>query len=135
MNGTKLFVCNIIIWLVTSSKLLIRAEERLNNSRSSLNKIQNLNIFPEIQFFLRDGEINIHVRVHDLLQGIDNTLFTLALYLWRRLRFLFFRDENASQSERQEGEEESFTKNRTPDDDGTICYAGFLFTVLINISR
>lgn len=78
MNGTKLFVCNIIIWLVTSSKLLIRAEERLNDSRSSLNKIQSLNIFPGIQFFLTDSEINIHVRVQDLLQGIDNALFTLA---------------------------------------------------------
>lgn len=125
MNGTKLFVCSIIIWL-TSSKLLIRAEESLNNSQISLNKIQNLKIFPGIQFFLTDSEINIHMRVHDLLQGIDSTLFTLALYLRKRLRFLFFRDGSASQSEEQ-GEEESFAEARIHDDDSAISYAGFSY--------
>jgi len=68
MNGTKLFVCNITIWLVTSSKLLIRAEEVLNSSQISLNETKSLKIFPGIKFFLADDEINIHVRVQDLLQ-------------------------------------------------------------------
>lgn len=81
MNGTKFVVCNIILWLITSSKLLTRAEERLNNSQISLYKTRSLKIFPGIKFFLTDSKISIHVRVHDLLQGIDSTLFTLALYL------------------------------------------------------
>lgn len=131
MNRTKLFVCNIIIWLVTSSKLLTRAEERLNNSQISRSKTQSLKIFPGIKFFLADSGINIHVRVHDLLQGIDSTLFTLALYLWRRLRFLFSRDGSASSKKQRK--EESFTKTRIHVDDDTIYYAGFLFTILINI--
>ncbi|XP_011869990.1 PREDICTED: uncharacterized protein LOC105563211 [Vollenhovia emeryi] len=71
MNGTKVLVCNIIIWLVTSSKLLTRAEERLNNSQISLNKTQSLKILPGIKFFVADNEINIHVRVHDLLQETE----------------------------------------------------------------
>lgn len=81
MNGSKFFVCNIIVWLVISSKLLTRAEERSNNSQISLSKTQSLKIFPGMKFFLDDNAINIHVRVQDLLKGIDSTLFTLALYL------------------------------------------------------
>ncbi|XP_025992125.1 uncharacterized protein LOC105194226 [Solenopsis invicta] len=70
MNGSKFFVCNIIVWLVTSSKLLsIRAEERSNNSQISFSKSQSLKIFPGIKFFL--DEINIHVRVQDLLQETE----------------------------------------------------------------
>ncbi|KAG5329799.1 MBN protein, partial [Acromyrmex charruanus] len=69
MNGTKFFVC--IIWLVTLSKLLIRAEETLNNCQISFNKTQNLKIFPGIKFFLKDSEISIHVRIHDLLRETE----------------------------------------------------------------
>ncbi|KYM98664.1 hypothetical protein ALC62_10632 [Cyphomyrmex costatus] len=71
MNGTKFFVC--IIWLVTLSKLLTRAEERLNNSQitHSFNETQSLKIFPGIKFFLTDSEINIDVRVHDLLRETE----------------------------------------------------------------
>jgi len=79
MNGTKFFVCNII-WLITSSKLLTRAEKELNNFQISLNQSQSLKIFPGIKFFFADNEINIHVKIHDLLQGIDSTLFIFALY-------------------------------------------------------
>ncbi|XP_011643640.1 uncharacterized protein LOC105431257 [Pogonomyrmex barbatus] len=70
MNGTKLFVCNIIIWLVTSSKLLTQAEERLN-SQISLCNGRSIKVFPGIKFFLEGGKINIHMRVHELLQETE----------------------------------------------------------------
>ncbi|XP_012230869.1 uncharacterized protein [Linepithema humile] len=69
MIGTKLIIC-IVIWLVTLSKLLTRAEEKLNNSQISLNETQGLNIFPGIKFFLTDGEITVHMRIYDLLQEV-----------------------------------------------------------------
>ncbi|XP_011701987.1 PREDICTED: uncharacterized protein LOC105458404 [Wasmannia auropunctata] len=71
MNGTKIFICHIIIWLVTTSKVLTRVEERLNNAQISLNKTQSLKILPGVKFSLEDSEINIHVRVHDLLQETE----------------------------------------------------------------
>lgn len=130
MNGTKFFVC--IIWLIPLSKLLTRAEERLNNCQISFNKTQSLKIFPGIKFFLTDSEINIHVRIHDLLLGIDSTVFTFAFYAWRRLRSLFFRDRNAN-CKKQREEEESFTETWIYDDAGAIYYAGFLFINFIII--
>lgn len=79
MTGTKLFVCNIIVWLATPSKCFTRAEERLNNSLTRLNETQALNVFPGVKFFSTDGrEIVVRVRMSDLLQGIRCILFTLA---------------------------------------------------------
>lgn len=75
MVGTKLFIYSIIIWLVTSPKLLIQAEEKLNNTQISFNKTQSLKILPGIKFLLTDDKIIIHVKIQDLLQGICDALF------------------------------------------------------------
>lgn len=75
MVGTKLFIYNIIIWLVTSPKLLIQAEEKLNNTQIDFNKTQSLKILPGIKFLLMDDKIIIHVKIQDLLQGIYSILF------------------------------------------------------------
>jgi len=77
MIGLKLFY---VLCLVTSSKLLIRAEEKSNNSRIGFNETQSLKIFPGVKFSLTDGEIIVNVRIYDLLQGIYIALFTLASY-------------------------------------------------------
>lgn len=74
MIGARLIIC-IVIWLVTLSKSLTQADEKLNNSQISLNETQGLNIFPGTKFFLADGEITVHMRIRDLLQGIDSSLF------------------------------------------------------------
>ncbi|XP_025271296.1 uncharacterized protein LOC112639956 [Camponotus floridanus] len=71
MVGTKLFIYNIIIWLVTSPKLLIQAEEKLNNTQIGFNKTQSLKILPGIKFLLTDDKIIIHVKIQDLLQGTE----------------------------------------------------------------
>lgn len=79
MIGTKLFVYNIIIWLITSSKLLTRAEETLNNSQTGFNETQILKIFPGIKFSLTDSEIIVNVRMYDLVQGICSVLDLIYL--------------------------------------------------------
>ncbi|KAH0946749.1 hypothetical protein HN011_006476 [Eciton burchellii] len=68
MIGLKLFY---VLCLVTSSKLLIRAEEKSNNSRISFNETQSLKIFPGVKFSLTDGEIIVNVRIYDLLQDTE----------------------------------------------------------------
>ncbi|RLU27602.1 hypothetical protein DMN91_001406 [Ooceraea biroi] len=70
MIGTKLFVYNIIIWLI-SSKLLIRVEGKLNNSQTGFNETISLKILPGIKFSLTDGEIIANVRMFDLLQETE----------------------------------------------------------------
>lgn len=75
MVGAKLFTYNIIIWLVTSSKLLIHAEEKLNNTQMSFNETQSLKILPGIKFLWMDDKIIVHVKIQDLLQGIYSALF------------------------------------------------------------
>jgi len=77
MIGSKLFY---VLCLVTSSKLLTRAEEESSNSRIVFNETQSLKIFPGVKFSLRNDEIIVNVRVYDLLQGIYITLFVLASY-------------------------------------------------------
>ncbi|KAM0729557.1 hypothetical protein ACS0PU_003434 [Formica fusca] len=67
MVWTKLFIYNIIIWLVTSSKLLIQAEEKLNNTRMGFNETQSLKILPGIKFWLTNNKIIVHVKIQDLL--------------------------------------------------------------------
>ncbi|KAL0133908.1 hypothetical protein PUN28_001093 [Cardiocondyla obscurior] len=71
MNGAKFFLCNIITWLITSSELLTRAEVRTNGSQISADHPRGLKIFPGIRFSLSGSEVNIHVRVHDLLQETE----------------------------------------------------------------
>lgn len=79
MVGTKLFIYNIIIWLLTSPKLLIQAEEKLNNTQIGFNKTQSLKILPGIKFLLTDNKIIIHVKIQDLLQGICDALFFFCI--------------------------------------------------------
>ncbi|EFN77547.1 uncharacterized protein LOC105189589 [Harpegnathos saltator] len=71
MVGTKLFVCNIIVWLVAASKMFARAEERQNGSLTRLNETQGLNVFPGIKFSSTDGEVIVRVRMRDLLQETE----------------------------------------------------------------
>jgi len=78
MIGPRLFY---VICLVTSSKLLTRAEEESNNSRIGFNETQSLKVFPGVKFSLTDGEIIVNVRVYDLLQGIYVALFALVHYI------------------------------------------------------
>lgn len=70
MVWTKLLIYNIIIWLVTSSKLLIQAEEKLNNTQMDFNETQSLKILPGIKFWLTNNKIIVHVKIQDLLPGI-----------------------------------------------------------------
>lgn len=69
MADTRLLLCNIIVLLTTSSKLLVQAEERRNGSLTWPNESQGLNVFPGIKFFLVDGEVTVRVRIRELLQG------------------------------------------------------------------
>ncbi|XP_012522302.1 uncharacterized protein LOC105828493 [Monomorium pharaonis] len=71
MNGSKFLLCNIIVWLVTSTKLLTQAEERLNNSKISLSKTQRLKIFPVIKFSVNNRAISSQMRIQDLLQETE----------------------------------------------------------------
>ncbi|KAL6443746.1 hypothetical protein ACFW04_001674 [Cataglyphis niger] len=71
MVWTKLFIYNIIIWLITSSKLLIRAEEKLNSTRMDFNETQTLKILPGIKFSLTNDKIIFHVKIQDLLQETE----------------------------------------------------------------
>ncbi|XP_050466627.1 uncharacterized protein LOC126859389 [Cataglyphis hispanica] len=71
MVWTKLFIYNIIIWLITSSKLLIRAEEKLNSTRMDFNETQTLKILPGIKFSLTNNKIMFHVKIQDLLQETE----------------------------------------------------------------
>ncbi|XP_014472150.1 PREDICTED: uncharacterized protein LOC106743128 [Dinoponera quadriceps] len=71
MAGTRLFVCNIIVWLATSSKLLARAEERQNSSLIPQDETQGLNVFPGIKFFAVNGKVVIRVKMRDLLQETE----------------------------------------------------------------
>lgn len=87
MIGKKLFIYYIIIWLVTSPKLLIQAEEKLNNTQIGFNEMQSLKILPGIKFLLTDDQIIIHVKIQDLLQGICDALF--FFYIWKVSRAHF----------------------------------------------
>ncbi|XP_072748957.1 uncharacterized protein [Anoplolepis gracilipes] len=71
MVGTKLFICNIMIWLVTSSKLLIHAQEKLNNIQIGFNETQSLKILPGLKCLLTDDEIVVHVKIQDLIQETE----------------------------------------------------------------
>lgn len=87
MVGTKLFIYNIIIWLLTSPKLLIQAEEKLNNTQIGFNKTQSLKILPGIKFLLTDDKIIIHVKIQDLLQGICDAPFFFYILKIPRVYF------------------------------------------------
>lgn len=74
MLGTKLIVYNFVVWLATSSKLLIRAERGSNGTQIGLNETKGLRIFPGIRFSRANDEIVVQVKMNDLLQGIYDSL-------------------------------------------------------------
>lgn len=123
MVWTKLFIYNIIIWLITSSKLLIRAEGKLNITRMDFNETQILKILPGIKFSLTNDKIIFHVKIQDLLQGICDTLFFLASEKYIECIFFSFRNGSAESKKTRKSLEE----NRIHDDDGAVCHAGFSF--------
>lgn len=87
MLGSKLFVCNLLVWLATSSKLLIRAEGRWSNAQIGLNETKDLNIIPGIECFLANDVIVVNVKMRDLLRGIYTARCSRIPFLRKTERF------------------------------------------------
>ncbi|XP_020281367.1 uncharacterized protein LOC109853552 [Pseudomyrmex gracilis] len=69
MIGAKLVVCSFVIICLISSKLLIRAEEKVNNNTQvGLNKTRVLNIFPGVWFSVTDNKVVVHMTICDLIK-------------------------------------------------------------------
>ncbi|XP_029176271.1 uncharacterized protein LOC114944507 [Nylanderia fulva] len=68
MVWAKLYIYNIVIWLIISPILSIQAEKRLNNTQISFNESQTLNILPGIKCLWTDSELIVDVKIQDLLQ-------------------------------------------------------------------
>lgn len=91
MAGTRLFACNIIVWLATSSKLTVRGEERQSvGSLARPNETQSLNVFPGVKLSSVDGEVVVRVRMRDLLQGIRRHFVHFGALAFREERIKHF---------------------------------------------
>lgn len=82
MIGAKLVVCSFVIICLISSKLLIRAEEKVNNNTQvGLNKTRVLNIFPGVWFSVTDNKVVVHMTICDLIKkGIYLFIYLLCLF-------------------------------------------------------